>query len=299
MKLKATIPALALFLLSAYNSFSQEVNTLPVGAKQDYVRCIDMNNYEEMLEKQDPTRKARRQAAIDEMKRYIQLHRTERVDSVTHYTIPVVFHVLWNSSTPAEKISLAQIKRQVQVMNKDYNRLNSDTAYTPAAFRPAAASFNITFCLAQTDPNGNATTGVVYKQTSVGGFSYTNNGVKCPSQGGDTIWDPNQYLNIWICNIGGGVLGFSEFPTTPLDNTYGSVIFYQAVGDSGYLPLPKFNLGRTITHEVGHLMDLHHTWGDDNGLCPSQPGGADDGAADTPPEGNNKTGDGYGSGWGP
>lgn len=269
----------------------------PAGYK--YVRCINMENYEEMLEAQDPTRKTRRQAAIKMMNDWIANQAMNRASSVqTEYTIPVVFHVLWNSSTPDEKISLAQIKTQIKVMNQDYNRLNADTVNTPGAFKPVAANFHITFCLAQTDPNGNLTTGVVYKQTSSTAFSDSKNDAKYPSLGGDTIWNPNKYLNIWVCNLAGGVLGYSEFPTSPLDNTFGSVINYESIGDSGYLPLSQYNLGRTVTHEVGHLLNLHHPWGDDGGACPGG-GGVDDGCADTPPEGNNKSGDGFGSGYGP
>jgi len=297
MKCRVTIVFAVFSLLVVFPAFSQEVNPLIPSTKHSYVRCLDMEKYELFLEKQDPGRKARRDAAMKQMAKWTELHGLKRTDSVASYTIPIVFHVLWNSATPAEKISLAQLKRQIEVLNRDYNRINADTIDTPGPFKPAATSFNISFCLAQTDPNGKPTTGVVYKQTSTTSFSYSNNAAKLPYLGGDTIWDPNKYLNIWICNLSGGLLGYSEFPTKPLDNTFGSVIFYEAVGDSGYLPLPAYNLGRTITHEIGHLLDLHHPWGDDGGLCPGS-GGTDDGCADTPPEGNNLN-DGYGQGWGP
>jgi hypothetical protein len=257
-----------------------------------------MEAYELQLQKQDPTRLARRNAAIKRMNDWIAAQRTDRMTSVeTQYTIPVVFHVLWNSSTPQEKISAAQIKTQIKVLNLDYNRMNTDSVNTPGAFKSVASSFHLTFCLAQTDPKGNPTTGIVYKQTTATSFSQASNAAKYPSLGGDTIWNPNHYLNIWICNLSGGLLGYSEFPTYPLDNTFGSVILYEAVGDSGYLPYSQYNEGRTITHEIGHLLNLHHPWGDDGGLCPSN-GGKDDGAADTPPEGNSNN-DGYGNGSGP
>ena len=287
------------FLLNAGFVFAQNSFT----PKHDVIRCINMEDYELQLQKQDSTRKVRRDAAVKMMNDWIANRKKDhKPDSVTNYNIPVVFHVLWNSATPAEQISLAQIKTQVKVMNEDYNRMNSDTTKTPLPFQPLAANFHITFCLAQTDPNGKLTSGVVYKQTSTTKFSNSNNGAKRPSLGGDTAWDPDKYLNIWVCNIydqfGNQLLGYSEFPTTPLDNTFGSVILYEAIGDSGYLPLAAYNLGRTVSHETGHLLNLHHPWGDDGGLCPGQPGGVDDGAADTPPEGNSLN-DGYGDGSGP
>jgi hypothetical protein len=285
-------------LLLVTVSVAAQDSILPAAAQYHYVRCLNMEQEELLLQKQDPTRKTRRDAALKMINDKLTEYRSfKHLDSVTEYTIPIVFHVVWNSATPAEKISLAQIKRQIEVINRDYNRLNSDTTKTPVPFQSVASSFHITFCLAQTDPNGNPTTGVVYKQTSETVFSYLNNAVKFPSAGGDTIWNPDKYLNIWVCNLGGSLLGYSEFPTNPLDNTFGSVILYKAIGDSGYLPLPAYNLGRTVSHEIGHLLNLHHPWGDDGGACPGS-GGTDDGIADTPPEGNNKN-DGYGDGTGP
>lgn len=264
-----------------------------VNAQQpQMVRCMDMNEHEKFLEAKDPNRKAMRDSAVRMMNRWIanqSLNRTARVE--TQYTIPIVFHVVWNTSQ--EQISIQQIKTQVKVLNQDYNRQNADRVNTPAAFASSAANCHITFCLATVDPGWHSTTGVVYTHTSVASFGQDDH-VKMPVFGGDTIWDPHRYLNIWICNLSGGLLGYSEFPTPSLDNTFGSVINYQAVGDSGYLPYSQYNLGRTVTHEIGHLLDLIHPWADDGGACP----GADDGCADTPPEGNANH-DAYCSGNGP
>jgi hypothetical protein len=277
------IPILVLVYSSVYAQ--QRTDDKPV-------RCINEMEYEHEWELKDTNRRIKYEATQAAMNKWVREQQENRADNVqTQYTIPVVFHVLWNSDSIHEKISYAQIKRQLNVMNADYNRMNADTVNTPGAFKPAAASFHITFCLAQRDPNDNATTGVVYKQTSVNSFSEqsppTQQAMKCPSLGGDTIWDPDKYLNIWVCNLSGGLLGYSELPAAPLDNTFGSVVLFQAIGDSGYLPYSEYNKGRTITHEVGHLLNLHHPWGDDGGLCPPPQGsGVDDGCADTPPEGN-------------
>jgi|GEM_PF-572959 len=295
-KLITAIPFFAVNLL-----YAQQATTMPAQAAakpvHDYVRCINMEEQEKMLEAKDPGRKARLDLAVAMSKRWIENQSINRVAQVeTQYTIPVAVHIIWNSNKPTEVITVQQVRRQIKVLNDDYNRLNKDTSKTPSAFRPAAASFHITFCLAQTTPWGQPSDGVIYKQTNVNSFT-NDDAVKYPSLGGDTIWDPNKYLNIWVCNLSGGLLGYSEFPTMPLDNTFGSVIFFEAIGDSGDLPLPAYNLGRTVTHEVGHLLNLHHPWGDDGGLCPGS-GGTDDGCADTPPEGNNKN-DGFGDGGGP
>src|SRR5579863_10529923 len=115
--------------------------------RPQYVRCVNMVDQEKYLESKDPTRKARREAAENEMNQWIanqSLHRVANVE--TQYTIPIVFHVVYNN--PGEVITIQQIRRQVEVFNKDYNRLNTDASHTPGAFLPAAANFHITFCLA-------------------------------------------------------------------------------------------------------------------------------------------------------
>jgi hypothetical protein len=115
-------------------------------------------------------------------------------------TIPVVVHVVYR--TAAENISDAQIQSQIDSLNKDFRKLNADKSKIPAVWQSLAADCQIEFCLAQRDPSGNATTGIVRKQTTVTSFS-DNDAVKYSSQGGDDIWNRNSYLNLWVCNLGG------------------------------------------------------------------------------------------------
>ena len=189
-------------------------------------------------------------------------------------TIPVVIHVLYN--TAGQNISDAQATSQFAVLNNDFQRLNSDKVNTPSTFTAVAGGVGITFCLAQRDPNGLASTGIIHKSTTVASFS-TNNAIKSTAQGGDDAWDVTRYMNIWIGNIGGGILGYGEFPTGTLSNTYGLVLNYTATGTMGTASAP-YNLGRTGTHEFGHCFNLNHTWGD-NGQC-----GNTDNCYDTPPQ---------------
>lgn len=175
----------------------------------------------------------------------------------TLVTIPVVVHVVYNSD--AQNISDAQILSQIDILNKDYSRLNSDTANVPLMFKPVASGTGIQFCLAQRDPNGNASTGIVRKHTTQSTFT-TDDAVKHASSGGDDAWDAAKYLNIWVCNLGGGLLGYAMFPggDPAVD---GVVILYTAFGNTGTAAAP-YNLGRTATHEVGHWLNLYHIWGD-------------------------------------
>ncbi len=177
-------------------------------------------------------------------------------------TIPVVVHVVYYNST--QNVSDAQIASQLDVLNADFRRLNSDAGNTPSVWQSIAADCEVNFCMAQQDPSGNPTNGIVRVQTSVNGFS-TNDNVKFSSTGGSNIWNRDRYLNIWVCNLSSGLLGYAQFPGGPA-NTDGVVIDFQAFGTSGTAQAP-FNLGRTATHEVGHWLNCYHIWGDDGTAC--------------------------------
>ncbi|MEY3849644.1 MAG: hypothetical protein RJA38_85 [Bacteroidota bacterium] len=170
-------------------------------------------------------------------------------------TIPVVVHVVYNTTT--ENISDAQILTQIDVLNKDFAKMNADAANTPSIF--TASNTDIQFCLATVDPTGAATTGITRTFTSTTAFS-TNDAMKNNATGGKSAWDASKYLNIWVCDISGGILGYAQFPGGSA-STDGVVIDYQYFGTIGTSTAP-FNLGRTATHEVGHWLNLRHIWGD-------------------------------------
>lgn len=178
-------------------------------------------------------------------------------------TIPVVVHVVYK--TAAQNISDAQVMSQIDVLNEDFSRTNADSVNTPSAWQSIAGKMPYHFVLARQDPGGNPTTGIVRVQTTANSFS-TNNAIKFNSQGGSDSWDVNTYLNIWVGNLGGGLLGYGEFPTGTPSNTYGFVCLYSAFGRVGTVS-PPFDLGRTTTHEISHCFNLKHIWGDDGTAC--------------------------------
>lgn len=197
-------------------------------------------------------------------------------------TIPTVVHVLYR--TTSENISDAQIQSQIDVLNNDFSAANSDLNLVPTLFQPVIGNIEVQFCLAQRSPTGAATNGITRKSTTRTTWG-TNDDVKRSTQGGTDAWDRNQYLNIWVCNIGGGILGYAQFPggTAATD---GVVLDYRYTGTIGTATAP-FNKGRTATHEVGHWLNLRHIWGDatcgndfvsdtpvhntSNGGCPAYP----------------------------
>ncbi len=177
-------------------------------------------------------------------------------DGLGVINIPVYVHVVYSNSN--ENISDAQISSQMRVLNDDFRMQNSDASNTPAEFAGVAADSEITFTLANTFRYSNS-------RTSWG----TNDAVKSAYP----PVSPSTHLNIWVCNIGGGILGYAQFPGGNL-STDGVVCAPQYFGTTGFVQAP-FNKGRTMTHEVGHYLNLRHIWGD--GRCRQ-----DDFVSDTP-----------------
>jgi hypothetical protein len=192
-------------------------------------------------------------------------------NTVPLITIPVVVHIVYQ--TASENISDAQVKSQIAVLNMDYQKRNADTANIPSYYRSLAANCGFRFGLAQLDTNGQATTGIVRRRTNVAAFTI-DDGIKLTASGGDDGWDRDRYLNVWVGNLTGGILGYSSIVGGPKARD-GVVVLYTAFGTDGTATAP-FNLGRTTVHEVGHWLNMIHTWGDDS--C------GNDQVGDTPPQ---------------
>lgn len=177
-------------------------------------------------------------------------------------TIPVYVHVLYR--TNRENISEAQINSQINVLNRDFRATNSDVSLAPSLFSNRVADTQIQFELV----------GIDRRSTNRRSWSSFSEDMKSRSRGGLDAVNPRTTLNIWICNIQGGTLGYAYLPGgAPSAGRDGVVVGPNYFGTTGYVSAP-FNLGRTTTHEIGHFLGLDHIWG---GGC-----GSDDGIADTP-----------------
>ena len=190
----------------------------------------------------------------------------------TIITIPVVVHVVWKTNT--HNISDAQIQSQIDALNKDYRRTNIDAINTPNVWQGIAADTEIEFCLATTDPIGQPTNGINRVQTSHGQFGM-NSDIHTSSAGGADNWPNDDYLNVWVCDLGSGLLGYATPPSNWIGDGDGLVIGYNYFGTIGTLQAP-YNKGRTATHEIGHWLNLDHVWGGGWGSC------GDDNVSDTP-----------------
>lgn len=212
--------------------------------------------------------------------------------------IPVVVHVLYK--TENQNLTDSLLRSQINILNQDYARLNPDTNLTRDIFKPLASATGLEFYLAQFDPSGAPTTGIVRKQTNVNTFfSITNLDVmKSDANGGSDAWPTDKYLNVWVCNLAipflniPVILGFATPPNgapnwpdgtganSPQND--GVVIHFEVFGSNPLATgsLEAVNRGRTLVHEVGHYLGLRHIWGD-----PSQGENGcdvDDGLEDTP-----------------
>jgi hypothetical protein len=245
---------------------------LLVGATTTYIqaqpnRTCSTDEVHKRLLNSNPRYKTNREA----IERHVQNQKPVRTRSesmlkdaraIPVITIPVVVHVVYN--TAAENISDAQILSQIDVLNKDFRMLNSDIGSVPPAFAGLAADCRFQFCMAQIDPNGNPTNGIVRVPTTRSNF-ISDDAVKSAATGGTPNWDCNRYLNIWVCDLMGS-LGYASFPGSPA-NLDGIVVTYVAFGINPTLTFPPYNLGRTATHEIGHWMNLLHISGDDGTAC--------------------------------
>lgn len=162
--------------------------------------------------------------------------------------LPVVVNVLYR--TTSENISLTQIQSQITVLNNDFQALNTDYSLTPSIFQSVrSGNMGIRFVLDT----------VIRKSTTKTSWS-TNDAMKKSSQGGLNPTSPTTKLNMWVCNLSNGILGYAQFPGGS-SATDGVVIDNNAFGNTGTVTSP-YNKGRTATHEVGHWMNLRHIWGD-------------------------------------
>lgn len=195
-------------------------------------------------------------------------------------TIPVVVHVIHRGEAIGEdsNIPLEQVLDQIRILNEDFRRMNPDRVNTLPVFEPVAADTRIQFALARQSPDGFPTNGIT--RTEGNRLTYSINSAQELSD--LSYWPAEEYFNIWVAPLGGGLLGYAQFPVSDLPGIGGSsnnretdgvVVDYRYFGSTGNVTARS--TGRTTTHEVGHFLGLRHIWGD--GDC-----SADDFVADTP-----------------
>lgn len=217
------------------------------------------------------------------------------------FNIPVIVHVIHNNeavnslaATSGNNLNAAQIIDQINILNKDFNGKNTDTILIPAVFKPLLGKFQVNFCMAVVNPTGG-----VIAEPGIDRINRVAKGWSAPPYAANymdatikpnSIWDPNKYLNIWVCPLSNGLLGYATFPNPGASGVQGLAAPYGTATSDGVVALNtsfgsigtaqfgQYNKGRTATHEIGHWIGLRHIWGD--GTC------ATDYCNDTPPAQN-------------
>lgn len=214
--------------------------------------------------------------ATQELEQECQLAQMQRGGGSEIYIIPVVFHIIHENGP--ENISDEQIQDAISILTRDFRKQNADTSVIINAFSDIAADCHIEFRLATIDPDGDCHSGINRIVSDL-----TNDGGN-PLMKALSNWPRNSYLNIWVCNnIGNGVAGFTNLPGD-VNGSWGAfedgiVMRSDYVGAIGTSNTAR---SRTLTHEVGHWLNLYHTWGPTNNPGEADNCDFDDNVNDTP-----------------
>ena len=240
---------------------------------QDYRPCGTDEMVRKALENEPGLKELRKQYL--EQADSIRLENFLSKASNEIHIIPVVVHIMHTGGN--SNISDEQVFDALRIINEDFKKLNSDTSAVVDEFQSIAANVGVEFRLAKLDPDGNCTKGITRTYTTLTNDAGEN--VKAV-----VGWDPRMYLNIWVVsNIASGAGGYSYYPGSApnADANAGIVIRSSQFGSIGASNGGNFS-SRSLTHEIGHYLDLPHTWGSSNDNYLEENCDLDDYVDDTP-----------------
>jgi len=236
----------------------------------DYRACSTAERNNEIIDN-DPAVKQ----VIDEANAWAEEYAKNNPDHITVdpvtgkktilYVMPVVWHVVHNNGP--ENISKATIENEIFKLNQDYQLQNPDASLVHAAFASIQADVQVEFRLARLDPYGDCTEGITRTVSTITyAMDETAKSIR-------PTWNTNgrYYLNIWQGqSIASGAGGYAFYPGTVSMSQDGIVLI-------------AGQLGNTVTHEVGHWLNLRHMWGNSNNPGPGNGNcSSDDLVSDTP-----------------
>ena len=248
------------------NALNEANIAVPESVKESFLKhCSTDEHFANQLAL-NPMLKAHHEE-LDELTQRFMATYDGKVSTRGLVTIPVVFHVVYN--TAAQNVSDAMIAAQLKVLNDDFRN---------ATAVAGAANVEVQFVMAKRTPSGAATTGIE-RRFSTASFG-ADDKMKRLSTGGLDAWNATKYLNFWVCNLGGGLLGYATFPSSLVYSPTldGVVCLFSTLPGGTAAP---YNLGRTATHEVGHWLNLYHTF---QGGCAAGATTGGDQVSDTPAE---------------
>ncbi len=177
-------------------------------------------------------------------------------DEDNSFIIPVVFHIFENSWWG--DVNDEVVKLALKETNEDFQGLAEDWNTIDAPFDSIKEAFNITFKLAQIDPNGNPTTGIIYHDFEQGFAEWSNNNIVQKY-----AWDNKKYINVYIQKYlkndnKSNYSGYAYYPSDYMtENNLARIVY-----NGNYLSSENTseNFRSVLTHEFGHFLDLRHTF---------------------------------------
>jgi len=307
---------LFIILVTTSLSFAQNTITSRIGGGEnghDHAngeKCLQQEIHDHLMET-DPQYKAGREGAL-EMSREILQNIDEIKAQRNTYTIPVVFHVIHKGEPVGQGTNLsdAQLESAIVALNRDFAATGADGGIAQSSVPVAAGNTGIQFCLANKDPQGNPHSGINrVNGTSVSGYATsgitTGGGSNEVNVKSLSRWDNRYYLNVWVVSeidnngadaanpnsFAGGTLGFAYLPQQNVTwnaERDGVVAINVCVGNDpngsqGFRLWQAGRLNRTLTHEVGHYLDLDHTFVSQSCAAESNCNTEGDRCCDTPP----------------
>lgn len=242
-------------------------------AQQDVTPCSQWEETEKLFI-DNPEKKEHALKKEVELEQYTKEFSANKAGGNDVYIIPIVYHIIYQSA--ASNISDEQIYSSLEVLNRDFRLLNTDYLNAPDQFSSIAADIQIEFRLAKIDPEGNCSKGINRIQSPL---TY-DGGADMKELIG---WPRNHYLNIWVCSEAGGAAGYTFLPASTdgpwMADQDGIVLLHSYTGAIG---TSNSSASRTLSHEVGHWLNLSHVWGGTNTPELSSNCSDDDNVLDTP-----------------
>lgn len=190
--------------------------------------------------------------------------RSKRIDAkklaiYPRVTVRVAVHVITGAGG-AGQVTDNQIARQINVLNQAFaGRVNAVSPRTLFSFRlveTTRTANNDWYNWAYPEPGADPDDLEAKTQLHRGG---------------------PETLNLYIANLGDGLLGYASFPSERAGALDGVVLLNESLPGGTAAP---YNLGDTATHEIGHWLGLYHTFQDgcvpDGDEVPDTPAQLDD-----------------------
>ena len=253
------------------------------GDNEPHKHNVYFDHTPEEVFKDDPGRFAKFKQRSMETRKLMDARKGQKVfaKKMNNYIIPVVFHIYGskypNDLETGESRDVTE-ERVIQALNDVNANFKGFNDTIDPTFANVEGGMNVEFKLAQIDPDGNTTNGIIYHEVKEGfGLETVNN-----DEIAKYAWDNYKYFNIHVqlvINSGSTVQsGIAWLPNELMSDLGIARVVY----NGRYLIYDP--PASSLTHEFGHWMGLLHTFEEG---CIADPAKGDQ-VADTPPTANTR-----------